>query len=440
MLNSNDLSYAGQIDIQQLKLVSTAGLVVDLDDYLIELNIYEDIFSNFLHGDIMLNDSRNLISKMMIIGEEFLIMKIGTPTLGAYFEKYFRVYAINDQQTSRDTNTQIYTLQFCSMEAILDANVPIYRAFKGKVSDVVTQIYEEYLKIPRTVKFEQNNIIPDENSFSTLFMTETSNNVKFISPGWSPAKCINWLSSKSLPAEGKACDFLFWETTAGFVFSNIENLYTETYKNGKISGEYYYIPVGTRDSENVIEKVFLAESFEVINFMDHLKNYTNGFLGTRLITVNLFNKEFSITDYDYPSEFSKFMHSEGKNALPPFPLSTVRSPAANTKFYPINQKLFNGVAGNVNERIRDIYGNRISKLNELNNIKINITIPGRSDMTTGTLIKFNYPDITVKNTPAESGTDTLYSGLYLITAIRHKINFRTHMMTVELIKDSISKK
>ena len=77
MDNLVSLSYPGQVDLKFLKIISTNGLVVDLNDYLIELNLYEDIFSNFLHGQIMISDSRNLLSRLPIIGEEFLVLSYG---------------------------------------------------------------------------------------------------------------------------------------------------------------------------------------------------------------------------------------------------------------------------------------------------------------------------------------------------------------------------
>jgi len=438
MANTLGLDYAGQVDFETLKLISATGTFVDLDDYLIEFNLFEDIFSNFLHGQIQITDSNNLIAKLPIIGDEYLMVKFGTPALGVYFEKYFRVYSITDQKTVRDNSTQTYILHFCSIEAINDANIPIHKAFSGTISDVATEIYQKFLTYPRRMIIKDDKIIIDDNSSTPIFVTDTKNKVKFISPGWSPAKCINWLCGKSLPTEGRACDYLFWESTQGFFFTNIENIFITSYREDIFRGEYFYIPVGTKQHNKPFDKMFLAESFQVVNFIDNLKNYNSGFFGSRLVTLNLLNKEVSVTDYDYLKEYTKFTHTEGQNATPPFTLGGINSPAAHTKFYPISEKLFTGVQRNVNEDIKDVYGNRLTKLNELNNFKINITVPGRSDMYAGALIKFHYPDVGVKNKTSDESDDSLYSGIYLVSAIRHKINYKTHMMVLELVKDSLS--
>jgi len=46
---------AGSVDIVELKIIGSTGTILDLKDFLVELNIYEDIFSNTLYGDIVLS-------------------------------------------------------------------------------------------------------------------------------------------------------------------------------------------------------------------------------------------------------------------------------------------------------------------------------------------------------------------------------------------------
>ena len=60
----SSLQSAGEINIEQLFLVSNSGTSLSLLDYLVELNIYESIFNNVLSGDVLLSDSRNLIKEM----------------------------------------------------------------------------------------------------------------------------------------------------------------------------------------------------------------------------------------------------------------------------------------------------------------------------------------------------------------------------------------
>jgi hypothetical protein len=436
MAEENVLEYTGQIDIKYLKLVSTSGLVIDLDDYLVELNIFEDIFNNYLSGQMMISDSRNIISKLPIKGEEYLILKANTPSLDKEISKTFRVYAVTDRKTVRDNNTQVYTLHFCSFEAIVDVLNPLYKPYEGKISDIVEKIFTEFIESPRTYEFDNNGLKESESSTPLYILNETSNKVKFISPGWTPAKCINWLASKSIPEEGKACDFLFWESTQAFYFGNIEKIFSDTQKYSLIKGTYFYYPPNTNKTSDTLKKMFIAEEFDVIKTSDNLNNYYNGYLANRLITLNLYNKEYKVTDFDYIDRYPEYSHSN-KNPQPLFATDTLRNPATHNKFYPVNKNLYTGISENVNERIIDIYSNRVSRLTELNNLCISITVPGRTDLEVGSIIEFVYPETEEQNKSTDSGIDRIYSGIYLITAIRHKINMKKHVMIMELTKDSL---
>jgi len=440
MASTTELSYPGQIDFQFLKLISSNGIVVDLNDYLIEFNLVEDIFSNFLHGQILITDSNNILSRLPIVGDEILVVSYGTPSLNAYFKKYFHVYSVTDQKTVTDNNTQTYILHFCSLEATFDANLAVYKAFSGNVSDVAFEIYDTFLKNPRYVKFIESSIEANEEVQTQFLFSETQNTLKFVSPGWSPAKCLNWLSSKAIPRDGKACDFLFWESTAGFFFSSIEDLLIEADKTNKIAGEYFYIPPGTLESGDTVAKLFLAQSFEVVSFVDNLKNFTNGFYANKIITYDPLTKKYEVQEFDYPTEFDSFTHTEGKLSVPTFTQEIFRNSESFVKVYPTNSKLFSGITQNYTDRMKDIFGNRNTKLNELNNFKVNITVHGRSDLYAGAVIRFNYPDTVSHANANDPGTDMLYSGNYIVSTIRHKINFRNHVMILELIKDSFAKK
>ena len=324
-----------------------------------------------------------------------------------------------------------------SIEGVFDSNLSIFEPFSGKITDVAQRIYTNYLANPSYIKFIDNDIIPDEETQTPFLFTETQNKVKFVSPGWSPAKCLNWLCTKSIPIEGNACDFLFWESTQGFFFASIEDLIIDAEKSNKIAGTYFYIPTGTIESDDVFTKLFLAQSFEVVSLVDNLKNSSNGFYASKIITYDPIKKSYEVNEFDYPSRYNEFKHTEGNLSVPNFSTNVYRNASNYTKVYPANSNLFTGVKDNYTQKYKDIFGNRTSKLNELDNFKINLTVHGRSDMYAGCLIQFNYPDTTAQSSAGDRGTDSLYSGIYLVSAIRHKINFRTHVMVMELIKDSL---
>lgn len=444
MREHETLQRAGEVSIETLKLLSTNNTITDLEEFMIELNIYEDIFNNFLRGDIVISDSRNLIKELPIVGEEYLIVKLRTPTFPDAIFKTFRVIQLTDRFLVKDNNTQTYILHFISQEVIADINLPLYRSFEGNIDDVVIDIFREYILMNRHYEtLSKDSKIQELDEVANLkVIDETSNRVKFVSPGWTPFKCINWLASKSISKHSKACNYLFWESNKAFYFGSIDSIFDYTNKSKNYLGDYTIAVsnLGDKKENNIQREMLIAEYVEMTNTTDHIKNYTNGYLANRLITLDVFNKVYKLTDYDHVTSYSDYFHTSGEKAVPVFANNSLRNPAASVHFYPINPKLFTDFTDNVNEKIDIIYGNRKSLLLELTNLKLNINIPGRTDAEVGSMIRFSYPDMGAKDNPNVKSEDILYSGYYLVTAIRHKITrskVLEHRMICELVKDSL---
>ena len=70
---------AGEFIIEELKLVTTTGLVIDLIGSVMGLTLFEDIFSMTVSGTIAIADSVNLASYGPLLGQEYLHLRIRTP-------------------------------------------------------------------------------------------------------------------------------------------------------------------------------------------------------------------------------------------------------------------------------------------------------------------------------------------------------------------------
>ena len=72
-----------------------------------------------------------------------------------------------------------------------------------------------------------------------------------------------------------------------------------------------------------------------------------------------------------------------------------------------------------------------------------MVVPGRTDLEAGNVIKIIFP----KGTPGAISSDEksarvndqLYTGYYLITNLSHKINPKSHYITMNVVKDSFPK-
>lgn len=435
---------AGSVKITELKVITSNNVVIDLNEFLVELNVYEDMFSNYLYGNMVLSDSRNLIAKGPLIGEELVVVKVQTPTFPVAITKTFRIYKISNRNVVRDNNTQVFTIHFASIELFYDILLPLFIPFEGKIVDVVAEIFSNYIATNRNYQISEasDQVKAIETITPLVVLNEVENQVKFVAPGWSPFRCINWLASKSVPKDGIAKNFLFFESSKAFYFGSVEHIFKDAVQNDSYIGRYSISASNIRDGANVPDinrEYFIAKDVEMVDTTDHIKNYTNGYLANRLITLDIYNKEYKVTDYDYVTEYKKQYHSSGAgpSSLPVFTSDSLRNFATNISFYPVNPKLFNDFEKNVSEKMADVYGNRKSSLLDLTNTKMHITVPGRTDVEVGRLLYFSYPALGAHTDSQSNKEDSQYSGYYLITAIHHKINKIDHSMRMEIVKDSL---
>jgi hypothetical protein len=446
-LIKNSVTSAGDIEIQEVTIITVNGTEINIQLYMVELNLYEDIYKSGLHGSLLIVDANNLSQNLGLTGDEYLRIKILTPSMtDSVIHKIFKVYSITDRQMLNDTAKQSYIMHFCSVELFLDAISPVYKTYKGKASDLVGEIFSKKLSASR---IGSGDVTP------VLIATDTANDLKFTSPGWSPTKCINWIASKSI-GKSNSNNFLFYETNKKFVFANVEDIFQQ-YKDNAASRpwyqEYHYAAQNlqkSQDSDAYIKDVDWEYKkvieMRVIETYNALKNNQNGHLANRLYTFDVITKSRSVYDYDYVDNYKNIVHVDDieGGSRPPFPINVAQgskfsNPATYNQMYMQHSYLYDGINDNAGDRIAEILPAQTSARTALTNFKIEITVPGRTDIEAGVVIKFNYPDASPRDIADGAGdsNDNYYSGYYLVTAVRHKITHLRHIMILELVKDSL---
>jgi len=429
----------GDVLISQLELISPLGTVVSLKEFLVELNIYESLFSSTLTGSIVLSDSRNLLKELPILGEELLVVEIRTPTFEKELSIYktFRVYSVKDKVYSGDGSAQLYKLNFCSVELFRDISNNISKSYAGKITDIISNIYYEYLACSRNISaltLQESDKVTD-----LTILNSPDNVIKFVSPNWTPIQCINWLCSKSLSKN--SANFLFWETTKGFYFGSTDAIFSA--KENINIGNYLYSSSfsSNLDPEDLNKRLATIKTLTVNKALDQLANNLDGYIANRLIDINLYDKTYEHVDYDHAVNYFKYSHTKDADSFPLFNTFTSRNYSTYQQINYKYPRIYDNVAENFSEVTKYIFGNRRSNMLELDNFKMTIGIPGRTDIEVGNLININLPKAFPAFTEdtATQMIDEMYSGYYLITSLNHKINPLTHFITCEVTKDCIPK-
>lgn len=443
-ITHNAVFAAGDVDIQEVTIINNAGIEYDLlAGYLGELNLFEDIYSPGLYGNIVVFDANNINQLLRLQGDEMVRIKFVTPSMqGTEIYKTFKIYSVTDKLMYTDTGKQTYTLHFCSPEIFLDALQPIYKTFKGSAKTIITEIFSKKLSTSRT---------GDSADTQLTIVGDSVHELKFTSPGWRPSRCINWIASKIQESGYLNPGYMFYESNKQFYFVNIEHLFDAYKKAGKVYQEYKYgaanladnaddsfSPTVERDIELEYQRIM---ELKVVEAYNSLKNTQTGYLSNRLYTFDFVTKKNEVFSYDHIANYAQYKHLEdiGGTALAPFPPNALTANTGYNQVYFKHSQLYTGISNNAADTIEQVLPRRTSTQAELNNFKIEITVPGRTDMEVGNVIKLHYPDASPRDETDKNNNndDTYYSGYYLVTAVRHKITHLKHVMVLELTKDSL---
>ena len=416
MKSSQQLRFAGDVSINKVQVITPKGFFQDITAQVLTIQFYEDIFSPFITGSIIVKESLDLINLFPFVGEEYLELDITTPALkdSAIKGKYY-IYKLTDREMLGD-RAVIYQLHFISTEAVADLNKKISRVFGNKVSELVTP-------------FIKDSIIGLESK-KKVHIEPTLSNVKYISNYWSPIKNIMYLCETAVNMN-KTPNYVFFENRDGFYFISLETLY-----QNKMYQEFTYdkytrdkLP-GGGDIRNVNEDYKRISDISIPVAFDYMDRIRNGMLSSKQIMYDVTKKTYSVKNYNM---FQRFDQQKHLNKYPVDSNKAIFRSNSTLINYPKDYGNFNGFGDVTNSKT---FQERASLMKMAEANKISITVPGRTDYTVGQKVGVVLNKIEPLSKNDRDTTDKMFSGYYIIAAINHHIDKAKHECHMELIKES----
>jgi hypothetical protein len=411
------LSAPTEVSVETAHLVTNTGRIFDITNIMVDLTLYEDIFSNTMSGYIIIQDANDMIENLPLVGEEQFKIRLSTPTLKDVIEKTFYIYKLEARVLGK--RTQTYQLDFCSRELIYSMNSKVSKAFEGKISDTVVDIFSDTRYLA---------------SESDIYVEDTLNEYQFVAPFWSPLATINWLAMRSIN-ENEVSNYVFFESNQSFEFVSIDTLIgcdpVFEYFNSDVDQNTVY------GAESVKEgKYAIVESVQNDITFDYLRNISSGMYASKLYTYDMTSKAISANVFDYIDNYEDSTHTGD------IPLSTEnlsRKKLASLYFVEKNDYL-NAVFAPQGHK--DFFIQRNALMEQMSNRRITIKVPGRTDIKVGNVINYTTLQIRKLNKEdiEEEGISKYFTGKYLITAIRHQIMSGVHYMFMEIVSDSFIEK
>lgn len=418
---SKVLRFAGDVNIDKCVITTSKGVFQDVSGQLLQVVIYEDIFSPFITGSLIIKDTLDLSNVFPLLGEEYLQLKITTPTLpNVAIEGTFHVYKMSDK-TKLGDRSAAYELNFISIESLIDTNKKISKVYAGKISDIVGPFVQDKVDgLESTKKFLVEN---------------TRNTIKYISNFWSPVKNLTFLADNSI-SESQSPSFLFFENRDGFNFRSLEKLYqapvTISYTYDRYTRDNF--PLGG-NALNIMEDYKRIGTIEIPVSYDYMDRVRSGMLASKLFSYDSTKKTYTAKNY---SAYKRFQSQIHLNKNPLFTDKAVARANSRMFIYPRAYETFTSFGDTTNARILQ---ERTSFMKMAEAQKINISVVGRVDYTVGITVDLTVPQNrpVYKKDTQDDIKDKIISGKYLVAAINHTISPTGHDCTMELIKDSTIK-
>jgi len=455
---ANSIQFAGEFILDKCELISSAGVSADISKIIAEINIFEDIFSNALTGSIIITDTNNLVDNMPIIGQEYISLKITTPSMEQdaidFTENVFCVYEMGGR-TPAGTNSEVVELKICSPELLRNHRTRISKAYEQTADQIVKSIMENEKYI---------------NTKKDLYIEPTLGIRKILSPSFHPYHLIKQLTKESVSAKNNSPHYLFFENINGFHFRSIQSLYEDA-----VQQHFHFGDKGTDEaySSKSGEAGRIVQAFKrMINYSVPSKNNSiidikGGMLGANLIMHDIYNKKYQTSTFSYFNDHDRHKRIDKgsspkynnvlideENTVGDFTSSRIHlHPTSTTtddrdaQYIRVLDKAAQGeeVSTEEQDENKDYMSNRADnwllqrrqRIHELSNgMTINMTVHGNTTLTVGQVIEVSLP---VFGTDHEDTKISKHqSGLYLINKLRHTFNppTRVHTVSLQATKDS----
>lgn len=312
---------AGEFKLRDVILTSPSNPTNPVDmssaTVFLELDIYEDLFSNVLRATFTFVDATGLPETLPIVGDETLTVTFTTPSAEGtsnqtadldattkneeVLEQKFRVYDI--ERTGQEERANIYTLFMVSEEYVQNLKIRLSRTLRGKYSDMVPSVLAQLNKTLDTRK--------------KFYVEETASLQNITIPNWTPFQAINFFASRSISSDTDVQDvdgnnpsvsgqkpkgslFFFYEKLGtGFFYQSLESLILKQKARQNIP-TFVYTPKLTGERTGNLElNYFAVDTFEIKSSFRTLENLGYGMFASKLIAYDPVRMKYDVINYDY---------------------------------------------------------------------------------------------------------------------------------------------
>ena len=376
------------------------------------ITYFESVRSPSISLSLNFVDVDQLIGREGITGGEYLSLRIkidGYDDFEIKPDKHFLMLnSVKDVSTS--SSSQVATLEFLSVESIVNETSRLSKRFAGNISNTILDIMKNDSKGLQTSK--------------NLDKDESANSYSFVGNQKRPFDTIQWLCSKT-SSSGEGFGFLFFETLDGYEFKSIESLLNSE------AVEY-------KKTEAVSDEVGVVDDLKILETnLDHTHDIglccRMGMFANKTIYVNIDDTTLKYVDFKLDS-----LNLENTPKLP-----------NQLETYPTRlmfRVLDKGALQKGSEKEEMQKENELAVYQSLSYARANlifaqsmsISIPFNPDLRVGKMLNLRFGIKKQGELVTTTESDFDVGGKYLISELRHMIGGDNSETQLKLIRDLFS--
>ena len=419
------MNQAGDYKLESIIVHSASG-PIDIKSLMVELNVYESIFSPAIYGNIVIADSANHIQNMPLIGQEEIEFKIriddnpDNETID-FKTRRARIYKISDQVRTAERQ-QVYTLHFTSQEAIENQRVKVKGAFNATTDQIVANILQNIIKTKKSIAVEQSSL-----------------HTKVIGNQMTPFDFIkNILCKRSSSKTFKDGGYTFFESHRGYMFTSYQRMWFRAPGQEVNVQENYIVQPSKRDS-SIAEDMKSVLEYKIMKGQDTLAGMATGLLASKHFVYDTHKKKLTITPHNYYKNFIDSVHAADGTLFTTTPEKSDGKTIFEFNDYMIDYNLKDtGLHTDTpsDNHIGKLATNRFTYLSH-DQLKAKITVFGNTNLAAGDIIHLRVPSYEPVDKTTTRVHDAFLSGRWLLTNVVHTINNTRYTTTFDCVRDSV---
>jgi hypothetical protein len=372
-----------------------------------QLDYFESIYTTSASCNIVINDGSGFSQNANLKNGEDVEIGFGGRS-GAQIKMKFEVAIVGDRMRVKDKQ-DMYTLTAVSSEMASDNAKAIDKPYKDmKLSDMVKQVHEIYTKDSKTIK---KDLITNE---------ESEGKQNYVGTGRNPTTVFRWAGKEAKSAKAKASNYVYYQDRDGYHFKTIASML-----EGSEAMTFSYALQNTGSGGDASKRIISFEQKQDFHGLDASDSGAES--DHQYIYDPLTGKVDSVPGGKRQGQDSKTLN---KNAIVEKDESKGTEGSIGTKVIRFNIA-HGGVGKGAGEKSKYIdsrspkdaenkrtigeHGAQSAIANQLENLVMNVLVPGNTTIKPGIKVKLQIPS------NQENNELDNRSGVFLVTSVRHII-------------------